>query len=114
MSSSKLIQYFSTYTAAFGFLASLPPDNFILTPASMRVDQSLSDIQTGIDVAAHATLDAEQLISHTRASMVDTFTFLWGLKGGVNMTSEGHELLTKIHDVLDNALSNGLATLLIF
>ena len=59
MSASKLIRYFSSHPAAFGFWASTPPDNISLNSANRKVDQSLSDFQTGLGAAAHATLDTE-------------------------------------------------------
>ena len=52
--------------------------------------QNLSDFQTGIGAVAHATLDTEQLISHTRTALVASFQ---GSDGGVIATSEVHELL---------------------
>ena len=57
MSASKLICYFSSHPAAFGFQSLTPLDNITLTSASRRADQSLSDLQTGVGAAAHATLD---------------------------------------------------------
>ena len=51
-------------------------------------DQSLFDFQTGIAAAAHATLDTEQLISHTRATHVDTIASLAGSDQKVITTSE--------------------------
>ena len=71
MTSSKLICYFFSYPVAFGFWSS-PADNITINPANRKMDQSLSDFQTGICVAAHATLDTEQLISHIRTALVDT------------------------------------------
>ena len=44
MSASKLIHYFSSHPAAFGFWASIPPDNISLNFANRKVDQSLSDL----------------------------------------------------------------------
>ena len=41
MSASKLIRYFSSHLASFGFRASTPPDNISLNSASRKVDQSL-------------------------------------------------------------------------
>ena len=61
---------------------------------------SLSHIQTGI-----ATLDKEQLISHTRTALIDTITSLLGSDGGVISVSEVHELLTKIQYILDSVMS---------
>ena len=72
MSASKLIYYFSSHLVAFGFQASLPPDNISLNVVNKKTDQSLSYFQTNIGAAAHATLDAEQFFSHTRAALVDT------------------------------------------
>ena len=76
MSPSKLIHYISSHSAAFGFWASSPPDIITLNPANKRIDQSLSDIQTGIGGAVHGTLDTEQLICHTRTTLVDTIASL--------------------------------------
>ena len=59
MSASKLIRYFSSHPAVFGFQASTPLDNISLNSANGKVDQSLSDFQTGLDATAHATLDTE-------------------------------------------------------
>ena len=73
MSTSKLIHYFSSHPAAFGSWASTPPDNISLNSANRKVDQSLSDFQTGLGATAHATLDTEQLISHLQVALVDTF-----------------------------------------
>ena len=43
MSASKLIHYFSSHPAAFGFQASTPPDNITLNSANRKADQSLLD-----------------------------------------------------------------------
>ena len=43
MSASKLIHYFSSHPAAFGFHSSTLPDNITLTSANRKADQSLSD-----------------------------------------------------------------------
>ena len=61
MSTSKLIHYFSCHPAAFGFWDSLLPDNITLNPASKRIDQCLSDFQTGTGAAAQCILDTEQV-----------------------------------------------------
>ena len=74
MSASKLIHYFSSHPAALGFWASTPPDNISLNSANTKVDQSLSDFQTGLGATAHATLDIEQLISCLQVALVDTFS----------------------------------------
>ena len=105
MSASKLIHYFSSHPAAFGFQASTPPDNISLNSANRKVDQSLSDFQTGLGAAAHATLDTEQLISHLQVALVDTLSSLPEAEGDVIPVSEVHELLLQIHGILDKAVS---------
>ena len=76
MSASKLICYFSSHSAAFGFQPSTPPDNISLNSAKRKADQSLLDFQTGFGATAHATLDTEQLISHLWVALVDTLSSL--------------------------------------
>ena len=105
MSASKLIHYFSSHPAAFGFSASTQPDNISLNSANRKVDQSLSDFQTGTGAAAQATLDTEQLISHLQAALVDTLSSLPEAEGDVIPVSEVHELLLQIHGILDKAVS---------
>ena len=105
MSASKLICYFSSHPAAFRFWASTPPDNITLTSANRKADQSLSYFQTGVGATEHATLHMEQLISHLRAALFDTLSSLPKAEGGVIPVSEVHELLLKVHDILDKAAS---------
>ena len=47
----------------------------------------------------------EQVISHIRVSLVETISSLPDSEGEVIPVSEVHELLIKIHDILDNAMS---------
>ena len=105
MSTSKLIHYFSSHPVAFGFQASTPPDNISLNSANREADQSLSDFQTGVGAATHATLDTEQLISHLWVTLVDTLSSLPEAEGDVIPVSEVHELLLQIHNILDKAVS---------
>ena len=105
MSASKLIHYFSSHHAAFGFWAYTPPDNISLNSANRKADQSLSDFQTGIGAAAHATFDTEQLISHLQVALVDTLSSLPEAEGDVIPVSDMCELLLWIHDILDEAVS---------
>ena len=105
MSASKLISYFCIHPAAFVFWASTAPDNISLTSANRKVDQSLSDFQTGLGATAHATLDAEQLISHLQVALVDNLSSLPEAEGNVIPVSEVHELLLWIHGILDKAVS---------
>ena len=88
VSASKLIHYFYSHPATFGFQASTPPDNISLNSANRKVHQSLSDFQTGIGAAAHATLDTEQLISHFQVALVDTLSSLPEAEGDVIPVSE--------------------------
>ena len=105
MSASKLICYFSSHPAAFGFWASTPPDNISLNSANRKGDQSLSDFQTGLGATAHATLDTEQLISCFQVALVDTLSSLPEAEGDVIPVSEVHKLLLWIHGILDKAVS---------
>ena len=76
MSASKLIHYFSSHPAAFGFWSLTPPDSITLTSTNRKADKSPSDLQTDVGAAAHATLDTEQLISHLRVAFLDTLSSL--------------------------------------
>ena len=105
MVASKLIHYFSSHPAAFGFWASTLPDNISLNSANRKADQSLLDFQTGVGAAAHDTLDTEQLISHHQVALVDTLSSLPEAEGDVIPVSEVCELLLQIHDILDKAVS---------
>ena len=105
MLASKLIHYFSSHPAAFGFQASTPPNYITLNSANRKADQSISDFQTGVGVTAHATLDMEQLTSWLWVALVDTLSSLPKAEGGVIPVSEVHELLLRIHDILDKAVS---------
>ena len=111
MSASKLIHYFSSHPAAFGFWASTPPDNISLNSANRKADQSLSDFQTGIGATAHATCDTEQLISHLQVALVDTLSPLPEAEGDVVPVSEVHELLLWIPGILDKAVSKRVGNL---
>ena len=83
MSGSKLICYFSSNPVAFGFWTCSPPDSIILNPANKSTDQCLLHCETIIGANAHATLDTEQLISHTRSALVDIIASLQCSEGGV-------------------------------
>ena len=76
-----------------------------MTLANRKADQNLLEFQTGIGAAAHATLDMEQLISQFRVALVDTISSLPDSEGGVIPVSEVHELLIKVQNILDNAVS---------
>ena len=104
MSASKLICYFSSHPAAFGFWASTPPDNISLNSAKRKVDQSLSDFHTGVGAAAHATLDTEQLISCLQVALVHTLSSLPEAEGDVIPVCAVCELLLEIHGILDKAV----------
>ena len=75
----------------FGFWTSLPLDNITLSASNMKTDQSLSDFETGIGAAAHATFDTKQLISHIGTALADSVTPLQGCDGEVIPVPEVHE-----------------------
>ena len=102
MSASKLIGYFSSHPATFGFQSLTPPGSITMTSANRK---SLSDFQTGVGAVAHTTLDTDQLISHLRVALLDTLSSLPNSEGGVIPMSEVYELLLKVHDILDSAVS---------
>ena len=104
MSASKLICYFSNHPAVFGFWTSTQPDNISLNSANRKVDQSLSDFQTGLGATAYATLDTEQLISCLQVALVDTLSSLPEAEGDVIPVPEVCELLLQIHGILDKAV----------
>ena len=114
MSALKLIYHFFSHSAAFGFWSSSLPDNVTLTPANRKADQRLSEFQAGIGAAAHASLNMEQLISCPKVALVDTASYLLDSEGGVTPVSKVQELLTKVHDILDNTASKWLVTQLLF
>ena len=64
-----------------------------MNSANRKVDQSLSDFQTGLGATAFATLDTEQLISHLHIALVDTLSSLSEAEGDVIPVSEVCELL---------------------
>ena len=105
MSASKLICYFSSHPAAIGFQASTPTDNISLNSANRKVDQSLSDFQTGLGAAAHATLDIEQLISHLQVALFDTLSSLPEAEGDVIAVSEVCGITSLDSQHLDKAVS---------
>ena len=78
---------------------------FILNSANRKADQSLSDFQIGVGAAAHATLDMEHLFSCLWVALIGTLSSLPKAEGGVIPVSEVHELLVRIHDILDKAVS---------
>ena len=76
-----------------------------MNPAKKKTHQSLSDFETGIGVVSHVALDTEQLISHIRTALVDTIASPQDSDGERIPVVEVHELLTKTHGILDNAIS---------
>ena len=53
----------------------------------------------------------EQLISHLRVALVDAIASLPDYEGGVTPVSEVHEVLIKVYDLLDNAVSKQVGNL---
>ena len=68
---------------ALGCWTSSPLDNITLNAANKKADRSLSGFEIGTGVAAHATLDTGQLISHTKTVHVDTTVSLQGTVAGL-------------------------------
>ena len=77
---------------AFGYWASLFPDNITLNPPN-KTDQRPADYETGIGTVATTTLDTEQLISCIRAVPVDTVTSLQCSDGGLQLEKGMYFLL---------------------
>ena len=114
MSTSKFIFYFSSHPAAFGFQSSTQPDNIILTPVNRKADQSLSDFQTDICAAAHATLNTEQVISHLRAALIHTIPFYPILREELYLCLKCMNHLSRFMIFCTMLCPNELGTLLIF
>ena len=55
----------------------------------------VTDFQTGINEAADATLQTEQVISHTRTAIIDTITSFWSSDGEVTQAEKGMIYLTR-------------------
>ena len=107
VSASMLIYYFSSHPAAFGFHASFNLIPFWILP--IRGQISLSHFQTGISAAADATLDTEQLISHTRTAPFDTVTstgFWWW-----SDCSFINAWMTKIYKIVDSSVSKQIGNM---
>ena len=49
-----------------------------LNPSNTKTEQSLYDFNTDIGAAGHATMDMQQLNSHTRTLLVDKTLYLEG------------------------------------
>ena len=86
----------------------------MLNAACKRTDWSLSEFQTGISAAVHATLETDQLIAYTRATIIDTVTSLQGSEGKIFPMSELHELLAKFMAFWMGLLLNQLVIQLLF
>ena len=71
----------------------------------MKANQSLTDLQMGVGAAAPATVDTDQLLPHLRVALIDTLFSLLDSEGGVIPVSEVCDLLLKVHDILDKAVS---------
>ena len=105
MSVSKLICYFSSYPAAFGFWSSTPLDNITLTSANRNADHSIgiSDwYQCCCSCSSRSTCSSSFLASEVPLLILFPVP---NSEGGVIPVSEVHQLLIKVHNMLDNALS---------
>ena len=59
----------------------------------------------GSGTATYSTLYTQQLFSHTKTALVHTTVSQQNSDGGVILALEVHELLSKIQDILDNAIA---------
>ena len=66
------------------------------------------NFKTGISAATPAILETEQLTSPIRIAMMDTFTSVQGSDGEDIPVSEVYDLLSTIHNILDNTVLKGL------
>ena len=110
MSASKLIHHFSSHPATFA----TPPDHITLTPANRKADQSLSEFETGICAADHATLDMEQLISHLRVALVDTISSLPDSEEELFLCLKCMNYLSRLMTFWTMSCPNELGTQLVF
>ena len=88
----------------FWLWASSPLDNITVNAANKKTDQSLSDFQTDIGSVTYDILDTKQLIFHTTSALHNTIVSLQGSNREVIPLLQVHESLSKVHDILDNAL----------
>ena len=96
MSASKLINYFSIHSAAFGFWASTPPDNTTLTSANKKAYHSLRfSYWCWGCCSCHLTQSNSSLTS--RLPLLILFFHIIPV-------SEVCELLLKVHNILDIAV----------
>ena len=89
-------------------------DNITLNPAKRKADQSLSEFQTGIGVAAHATLNTEHLISHIGVSLLILFPFYQILREDLFLFQKCMNYLPRFMAFWRMLCQNGLLTQLIF
>ena len=68
-----------------------------MNPANKKMHLILSNFKTGIDAAAHATLDTKYTISCIRTALVDIIASPQESDRGVIPVLEVHELLTHIY-----------------
>ena len=73
--------------------------------AANKTDQSLLDFQNGINTAAYTTSEIEQLIFHVKIVTMCTTASLQDSEWQVNSVSGVHDLLNKIRDIEDKAVS---------
>ena len=111
---SKLICYFSSHPAAFRIQSLTPLDNITLSSANRKADQSLLDLQTGVDAAAHATLDTERIFSHLRVALLDTLSSCLILREALSLFLKCMIYFSRFITFWTWLFPNELGTLLIF
>ena len=100
------LNWFVTFLATLQPLDSGPLLHQITLPWVLPTGKliSLSLIFKLVLMPLHMLLLTEQLISCLRVSLVDTLSSLPDTEGSVITMSEVHELLLKVHDILDKTV----------
>ena len=106
----QLLNLFTVFPAIQQLWASSPPDNMTLYPinrlCTLPIRRLIRVLLFRLAlVQLHVLLWIQQLISHTRTVLVNTIASLQDSDFKVIPVSEVHELLTKINDILDNAIA---------
>ena len=99
--------FFKPSLQPFRFWSSTPLANITLTSANRKADQSHIRICRLVLVLLLMPLltTLSNLLSHLRVALVDTLSSLPDSEGGIIPVSEVRELLLKVHNILDNAVS---------
>ena len=106
VSASKLVKYFTSANQAFGFRAPSAPDGLSLDKSKKAEETKLSEFQTMLGAAAHASVEAEQLVSRLCRSISNLDSILDGPPGQTVETAEVRLRLAEVKEVLDASVSH--------